>query len=90
MVLAGAGVAGVVDGGVVDGGVVDGFVVPSTIPSEIAVAISTLPVAASPRLVWYAETAAVVPAPNIPSTPPLTEIEALTKDCCNEVTRAPR
>ena len=46
MVLAGAGVTGVVDGGVVAG-----FVVPSTIPSEIAVAISTLPVTASPRLV---------------------------------------
>jgi hypothetical protein len=42
---------GVVDGGVVDGGVVDGLVAPSTIPREIAVAISTTPVTASPRLV---------------------------------------
>ena len=50
-VVTGVVVAGASVVGVVDGGVVDGFVVPSTIPSEIAVAISTLPVTASPRLV---------------------------------------
>ena len=54
-------------------------------PSEIAVVISTTPVAASPRLVWYAETAIFVPAPKIPSIPPRTEIDEFVNYFNNKI-----
>jgi hypothetical protein len=51
VVVVGVVVVGVVVVGVVAVGVVVVGVLPSTIPSEIAVVISTTPVAARPRLV---------------------------------------
>ncbi len=50
---------------------------------------STLPVTPKPRARWKSITAALVPPPKSPSTPPRTETPALTSAPCRARTRAP-
>lgn len=61
------------------GGFVTGAT-PGAIPRAMAVRTSTRPVAGvRPRAAWKADTAAAVPAPKMPSTPPRTGIPAVTR-----------
>ncbi len=58
-------------------------------PSFSAVASLTLPVTLSPLARWKSMTAALVPPPKSPSTPPRTVMPALTSADCSAITRAP-
>ena len=67
--------------------------VPAISCKTIAVGTSSTPLAVNPLRVWYSRTAASVPAPKTPSTPPATAIPALTRSCCIRFTvdeRSPR
>src|SRR5687768_6929867 len=58
-------------------------------PSAFAVASLTLPVTLRPWARWKSITAAAVPEPKSPSTPPRTEIPALTSADWSLITRVP-
>jgi len=59
-------------------------------PSAEAVALSTLPVACSPRARWNDWIAPAVAEPNFPSAPPRRLYPALINAFCRAMTRAPR